>query len=106
MAVGRVHTQGVDTGADQRLGPRHRIRTDADGGAHAQPAVGIHVGEGGAGRHVGRLDGRDLLGLALRRLVSVDHPDSTLDRHGDGHPILGDRVHGGADDRCVQRDVA
>ena len=83
VAVGRVHAQGVDTGTDQRLGPRHGIRTDADGGRHAQPPVGIDVGERGVRGHRGRLDGRDLLRLALRRLVAVDHADAALDRHGD-----------------------
>ena len=56
---------------------------------------------------VGRaLDLVDLADLLLDREVAVDDADAALarQRHGEGH--LGDRVHGGRDERDVERDVA
>ena len=35
----------------------------------------------------------------------MDHPEPALLRHGDGRPRLGDRVHGGAEERDVEPDA-
>ena len=45
-------------------------------------------------------------GLALRIEIAVDHADAAGLRHGDRHARLGDGVHGGGDDRDVERDGA
>mmetsp|Transcript_51612 Transcript_51612/g.109666 ORF Transcript_51612/g.109666 Transcript_51612/m.109666 type:complete len:535 (+) Transcript_51612:195-1799(+) len=38
--------------------------------------------------------------------IGVDHTDSTLQCEGDGHPGLGDRVHGAGDDGNLEPDVS
>jgi hypothetical protein len=48
----------------------------------------------------------DLVGLVLDRQVAVQDPQAPLARHGDGHPRLGDGVHGARQDRDAQRDLA
>ena len=47
-------------------------------------------------------DARDLMYLVLRRHVAVDQPEAAVERHGDRHARLGDRVHVGRDDRNLQ----
>ena len=44
--------------------------------------------------------------LVLDREVLVDDAEAALLGHGDGHRRLGDRIHGGAQKRHVERDVA
>ena len=44
--------------------------------------------------------------LVCRREHPMDDPDTALTGDRDGQPGLGDRVHGGADDRDVDRDAA
>src|SRR5205807_3438662 len=45
-------------------------------------------------------------GLLLDGQVAMHHPQPALLRHGNGQPRLGLRVHGRADHRDVERDVA
>ena len=52
------------------------------------------------------LDPVDFRGLPLDRHVLVQHADAAGSRHGDGHVRLGDGVHGGGDQRDVERDRA
>ena len=42
-------------------------------------------------------------GLRVGVEVAVDHADAAGLRHGDGEPRLGHRVHGGGQDRDMQR---
>ena len=52
------------------------------------------------------LDPVDFGGLPLDRHVLVQHADAAGPRHGDGHVGLGNGVHGGGDERDVERDGA
>ena len=52
------------------------------------------------------LDLADFLGLALGREVLVDNAETPFLRHGDAHARLGHRVHGGRNQRNIQRDAA
>src|SRR5256886_5136941 len=52
------------------------------------------------------LDAVDLRGLAVDRHVLVDHADPAQARHADRHLRLGDGIHGGGDNRDVQRNGA
>ena len=47
----------------------------------------------------------DCRGLIFDRKVSVQDANSTLTRHGDGHPFLGHRVHGRGQQRSPQSNV-
>jgi ribosome maturation factor RimP len=53
----------------------------------------------------GALDLVDFAGLVGDRQIAVHDADSTLLGHGDGHARLGDRVHGGRDQRGIQGNV-
>src|SRR5205814_1766071 len=44
--------------------------------------------------------------LAIDRHVLMDHANAALARHGDRHLRLGHRIHGGGDDRNVERNRA
>jgi hypothetical protein len=52
------------------------------------------------------LDAADLLGLFLGLQIAVEHAEPAGLGHGDGEPRLGHRVHGGGDDRQIERDGA
>ena len=52
------------------------------------------------------LDEANLLSLLGRLEVAVDHAESAILRHGDGHRRLGDGVHRRRDDRQVEPDRA
>ena len=52
----------------------------------------------------GFLDLLHLLGLTVDAHVLVDDTDAALASHGDGGLVLGDRVHGGAEQRGLQFD--
>ena len=60
--------------------------------------VGDHAG-------LGALDEVDLVRLVLDRQVAVQDADAAVPGHGDGHPGLGDGVHGRRDERDA-RDLA
>ena len=88
------------------------------GDRHAGDAVLLHQLERLANQRVRRhgdriddhaalraLDAIDFERLILDRQVLVDHAHAALLRHGDRHLGLGDRVHGGAEQRHVQPDV-
>ena len=47
-----------------------------------------------------------VLGLSLGLKVAVDHADAAGLRHGDGEAGLRHRIHGGRDDRQVERNRA
>ena len=75
---------------------------------------GVRVAEGVLGREgegigddavFGALDHIHLLGLLVDGHVLVDDADAALPGDGDGHAVLGDGIHGGADDRDVQLDL-
>ena len=75
---------------------------------------GVRVAEGVLGREgegigddavFGALDHVHLLGLLVDGHVLVDDADAALSGHGDGHAVLGDGIHGGADDRDVELDL-
>ena len=55
---------------------------------------------------LGALDEVDLVGLVLDREVAVEHAETALAGHRDGHPALGDGVHRGADQRRLEGDLA
>ena len=89
------------------------------GDRHAGDAVLAHqlqrFADATAGRERDRVDDHAALGpldaidferLLVDRQVLVDDAQAAVLRHGDGHLGLGDRVHGGAQERHVQRDVA
>ena len=61
--------------------------------------VGDHAG-------LGALDEVDLVGLVLDRQVAVQDADAAVPGHRDRHPGLGDGVHGGRDERHLDRDLA
>ena len=70
---------------------QRRVRADGD-------RVGDDPG-------LGPLHQVDLVGLVLDREVAVQHPEAALAGHRDRHPGLGDRVHGGADQRHLEADL-
>src|SRR5699024_8745622 len=118
--------------ADAGAGPvRDGDETQVAVGADAQQAVlgvdhgqtgdpvlaadGVEVLEGGVGADgdrvgdaagLGALDQVDLVGLVLDGQVAVQDADAAVAGHGDGHPSLGDRVHGGAGQGGAQGDLA
>ena len=51
------------------------------------------------------LDNPDLLGLALRAHVLVDHAHAPLLRHGDRQARLGHGIHGGGHQRHLQGEL-
>ena len=51
------------------------------------------------------LDHVHLLGLLADGHILVDDADAPLPGDGDGHAVLGDRVHSGADEGDVQADL-
>ena len=61
--------------------------------------VGDHAG-------LGALDEVDLVRLVLDRQVAVEDADAAVPGHRDGHPRLGDGVHGRGDERHPDRDLA
>jgi hypothetical protein len=73
-----------------------------------------YIADGHAGRDGHRvldeavdmvLNPGDFLDLFLGGQVVVDEAESAVERHGDGHARLGDRVHVGRDDRDLQADA-
>ena len=110
--VGGEADVAVGDDADQAVGVALDHRDAAD-------AVGVHQGADVGERLVGvdgervhhhagfeLLDLADLGGLLGGLEVLVDDADAALLGHGDGHGGLGDGVHGGGDDRDVERDGA
>ena len=51
------------------------------------------------------LDHVHLLGLLADGHILVDDADAALTGDGDGHAVLGDGIHGGADKRDIQPDL-
>ncbi len=78
---------------------------------HQGQCIGQH-GIGADGERVHHHAGLVLLhlphlgGLSLRIEIAMDHADAAGLRHGDRHARLGDGIHGGGDDRDVERDRA
>ena len=94
-----------------------KVLVGVDDGQAGQPVLAadlVQLLEGGVGadRHrvgddpgLGPLDQVHLVGLVGDGQVPVKHPESTLAGHGDGHPGLGDGVHGCRDERNLERDL-
>ncbi len=71
---------------------QRRFRVDGERVDHHAALVALHLAH--------------LVGLLGDREIAVQHPDAARLRHGDGEPALGDRVHGGRDERNVEGDLA
>ena len=61
--------------------------------------VGDHTG-------LGTLDHIDLSGLVVDGQIAVQHTDTTVTSHGDGHLGLGHGIHGSGEDRGLHHDLA
>ena len=61
--------------------------------------IGNHTG-------LGALDHIDLSSLIVDGQVAVQHADTTVTSHGDGHLGLGHGIHGGGEHRGLHRDIA
>ncbi len=98
MPSSRPDGVGDRNAADAELGAQ-RVRLAQRGvGAH-RDRVGDHAG-------LGALDEVDLVDLVLDRQIAVQDAHAALTGHRDGHPRLGDLVHGGGHQRDVDLDVA
>ena len=108
LVVGDEAQVAVGDNAHQLVAVEHRQAGDAVV-AHDRLHLG-HALVAGHGDRVddhaglGLLDLFDLLGLAVDAHVLVDDADAALPGHGDGGLVLGDRVHGGAEQRRLQLD--
>ncbi|KAF5037374.1 hypothetical protein DSECCO2_565270 [anaerobic digester metagenome] len=65
VAVGGIEDQEVGPGGEQRLGPLVAVGADADGRAHAQPAVAVLAGVGVFADLLDVLDGNEPAQLAV-----------------------------------------
>ena len=88
----------------------HRQARDAEAGAQRVyfPDGHIRAGSDGVGDHagLGALHNLYLLGLVLGGQVAVQHADTTLASHGNGHAGLGHGIHGGRGKRDAEADIA
>jgi len=105
-----AHVPVGDDADEHTLAVGHRNPGDAVAGAQR---VDVREGVLRRARHrvgnhpcLGALDHLHLRGLLLGCQVAVQHSHPALAGHRDGHPRLGDRVHGRGDQRHPQRDVA
>ena len=53
----------------------------------------------------GLFDFFDLQGLLFKGHIFVNNAETSFPGHGDGGSVLGYRIHGGADQRYVERDL-
>ena len=100
----------VGEDADQPLALRDRHAGDLVAAHHFEGVADHLVGPNGDRVHdhaaLRALHLIDLAGLVGNGEIAVHDADAALLRHGNGHARLGDRVHGGGEQRGVERDVA
>ncbi len=99
-----------DDAQELARGVGDRDATDAEPAAERVGLLegGVGADGDGVGDHpgLGPLDLVDLVGLVLDREVAVQHAHAALPGHRDGHPALGDLVHGRGQQRHVDPHVA
>ncbi len=72
----------------------------------ARVTSGLTVSGSGDHTGLGTLDHIDLSGLVVDGQIAVQHTDTTVTSHGDGHLGLGHGIHGSGEDRGLHHDLA